>query len=283
VPQRSDQQDANGLTVPWIVLSVALGTVSLAALGTLAVVTSVKKVDVLSTVALALAILSFTAQLIVTLAQGSQAASVNAETKTALADMRATTDSLLANQKEQFNTVLGAALRQAVPAAVQDVATQEEPGAGLDENKTSDLVGALLYRVDEALARREPAQQFHRSTSAGTRDLTRRNQDLSTFPTKEEGERLVPLLTSLSPRKLAWLSRIATDSMRSPRSDAAVQYRYTDGKIGPDSQRLIEVGLIESVESRGDTWFVRLTADGWTAARLLRGAGDIPDWAQSLS
>jgi len=76
-------------------LTVILGVISLASLGTLAVITSVKNVDELSTVALALAVVSFAAQLIVTLAQGQTSAQVNRETMAALTEMRATTNSLL--------------------------------------------------------------------------------------------------------------------------------------------------------------------------------------------
>lgn len=161
-PREEDQADkprrgsGEGLNVPWSGLSIALAIVALASLGTLAVTTSVKNVDTLSTVALALAVLAFAAQLIVTMAQGHQSAQVNADTEAALTEMRATTSSLLTNQRDQFNSVLKALLRQAIPAAVQDVAAIEEgseiePGARIKEDaeRAAELESALQKRVLE--------------------------------------------------------------------------------------------------------------------------------------
>jgi hypothetical protein len=154
---RVDRQKP-GLRLPWGIVTTVLAIVALASLGTLAVVAGIKDADALATVALALAVLSFGAQLVVTLVQGQQASQVNSETKAALAEMRATTASLLANQRDQFDKVLRAALRQAIPAAVQEVQGEGtddsgDPASALDVNAlAADLEDRVTARVREALA-----------------------------------------------------------------------------------------------------------------------------------
>ncbi|MEU7570495.1 hypothetical protein [Micromonospora sp. NPDC049240] len=102
---------------------------SAASLGTLAVIVSIKDVDVLSTIALALAVLAFAAQLIVSLAQAqgsaqqlSQTERINSQTQSTLAEVRSTAHALLTNQSDQFNKVLAAALRTVTESAVREVA-----------------------------------------------------------------------------------------------------------------------------------------------------------------
>lgn len=65
---------SQGLKVPWNGLAVALSAVAISCLGALIVVASVKDVDVLSTVALALAVLAFAAQLVISLGQAASGA-----------------------------------------------------------------------------------------------------------------------------------------------------------------------------------------------------------------
>ncbi|WP_146766759.1 hypothetical protein [Micromonospora noduli] len=89
----------------------------------------------LSTIALALAVLAFAAQLIVSLAQAqgsaqqlTQTERVNSETQSALAEVRSTANALLTNQSDQFNKVLSALLRSATEDAVREVAEAASSG-----------------------------------------------------------------------------------------------------------------------------------------------------------
>lgn len=265
---------------------MGMGVIAVSSLGALVVIASIKNVDILSTVALTLALLSFAAQLIVTLAQGSQSATVNADTKSALADMRATTGSLLTNQKDQFNTVLGAALRQAIPAAVEDVASERDQAddtAGETSERASDLLAAVTYRLDEALSASNKTNSKSYSPYADVQLITKRNRHLETYPSQEEGERLVPVILQLKPRALANFGRLVADATKTSRLDGGVPYRERTKAQRSNFEPLVEAGLAEKVidASTGER-AIRLTDDGWIAARLLRAVGESPQWAASL-
>ncbi|MEU4591123.1 hypothetical protein [Micromonospora aurantiaca (nom. illeg.)] len=136
--------------------------IAIGALGTLAVVVGTKDVDTLSTIALALAVLAFAAQLIVSLAQGmagaqqvAQTERINADTQAALAALRATSDALLTTQREHFSKVLSAALKRAVPEAVDEtLAENAEQNATQDANlvgQLEQLQAAIISRVEEQM------------------------------------------------------------------------------------------------------------------------------------
>lgn len=143
-----------GLVVGWAALSLGLAVIATASLGTLITVVSIKDVDVLSTVALALAVVAFAAQLIVSLAQAqtaaqqlAQAERINSQTQTTLVEVRTTSQALLTNQTDQFDKVLGAALRAAIPEAVREVTDQD----GGDTPSSVDLE-ALAERLESRLS-----------------------------------------------------------------------------------------------------------------------------------
>ncbi|MFI6760598.1 hypothetical protein ACIBF5_15830 [Micromonospora sp. NPDC050417] len=163
-PEASSSSDpalAN-LTVHWKWVSLTLAIIALTAIGVLSVIVGTNDVDTLSTIALALAVLAFAAQLIVSLAQGmagaqqlAQAERVNADTQAALAALRATSDAMLATQREHFGQVLQAALNRAVPAAVNDLAANKAGRVGEKATEqTEELQEAILARLDEYFARR---------------------------------------------------------------------------------------------------------------------------------
>ncbi|MGU3651629.1 hypothetical protein [Mycolicibacterium sp. A43C] len=288
---------AAGFTIPWGILAVALAIFGFGSLGALAVVVSVKDVDTLSTVALALAVLSFAAQLIVTMAQGQQSAQVNASTLAALTDMRATTTSLLTNQRDQFNKVLGAALRQAVPAAVEDVSRSETAGFSDEsdtdavERRKSELGEALQARIRESLTSYGP-DQLEAINSATQARLEKRAKSvafrelLSTFPGQDEAQPALEILHRLSPSAIARFGEIASDTTVSTREDHAASYMQlarTPG-VQPVTDLLVSEGLLErfyEAESPGRVLF-KLTPTGMIAARLLRGRGPTPEWASGI-
>jgi hypothetical protein len=142
-----------GLRIPWGVLTVSLAIFAIVSLGTLSVVASVQNADTLSTVALALAVLAFAAQLVVSLAQANSGAQqiaqserINADTQATLAELRATSTSLLSNQKELFGQVLRAAL----PEVARELSTDSES----EGTTTSHLDAAEIEsRLEAAVAK----------------------------------------------------------------------------------------------------------------------------------
>ncbi|MFG1748551.1 hypothetical protein ACGFJ4_30685 [Micromonospora chalcea] len=154
-----EAKTSRGPVVPWSWLTLSLAVALITCLGTLAVVVSVNNVDTLSTIALALAVLAFAAQLVVSLAQAqgsaqqlTQVERTNSETQSALAEVRSTAQALLSNQSEQFNKVLSAALRSATASVVEEVtdAAADSPdsadGASLDPELIAERVEGRLRK-----------------------------------------------------------------------------------------------------------------------------------------
>src|SRR4051794_30757419 len=97
------------MRVSWRAVAIGLLLLVVAVLATLAVVVSIHDVDLLSTVALALAILAFAAQLLVSLLQSNAQAAqlsaterVNNETRALLSEISARSEALLTNQAGMF-------------------------------------------------------------------------------------------------------------------------------------------------------------------------------------
>jgi len=251
----ANAEDAQGLVLPWPALSIALLTLTLGSLGTLAVVVSVKDADILSTVALALAVLAFAAQLIVTLAQGQQASQLNADMKESLSAMRSTTGALLTNQREQFDRVLQAALRQAIPAALEDLGDAsdgDDDEAGQDDTDLmEELEQRISFRLTEALE--ASAATDVKPPSAPTKRERREKDERfaelmrSAPEPSAEREEAASLLDSMSPRQVASWSKVATTLRGQAPPDRTL--RFVQSEKGPSSnfRRFVELGLMEQV------------------------------------
>lgn len=278
---QDNNPDGQGLTLSWGWLSIALGVLASGSLGTLVVVTSIKNLDTLSTVALALAVISFAAQLIVTTVQSYQSSQVNADTKSALADMRATTSSLLTNQRDQFDKVLHAALTTAIPAAVQDVEQNDDSVSddALSADRISELEDRLTVRFNEALGSFKGISSVKAQVPAPSRD-SKFSELLSTYPDQEEGEPVVESLKKMSARALAAMGQVGSILQRSPRADLTLRFRRTPAGLGPGLRELVGAGMLREGEEEGISRAVvlQLTPVGLIALRLLMGAGDKPDW-----
>lgn len=155
---------SDNVVIPWQRVAFAFGLVAVAALATLVVVTAVKQSDLLSTVALALAILAFAAQLAIAIVQ-SQAAveqrgrleQINGDTRALLADIRATTSGVLTTVQTHFETVLRHALGEAIPEAVGE---SVEGGGKLDP---AEFERSVLRKLEEIFEDRTPAATFSMS------------------------------------------------------------------------------------------------------------------------
>jgi hypothetical protein len=292
----SQPKRQNALVLPWGWLSLGLTTVTIAALGTLAVVAKKQGADTLSTIALALAILSFAAQLIVALAQAyngtlqvSQAGQVNADTRSSLAEIRATSQALLSNQREQFSEVLRAALKVAVPAAVQDVETAQAGGGDEGINGESahessqDLEDRLIVRLNEALSQ---AGTPSNTLLAVDRSPTRLYGRITTYPDEDRGRELLAILKALTPQEAAIFGRLATRVMeRAQRGEPARLAVKTSG-LKEAMKKLQERGLIRLRERpiEDDSmrhYWLDLTDLGVGLASLILGRGREPEWLLS--
>jgi hypothetical protein len=281
---------APGLNVPWAVLSMVLAVVALATLGTLAVVVGIKEIDVLSTVALALAILSFASQIIVTLIQSQQVAALNADTKSALAEIKATTSSLLSNQRDQFDVVLKAVLRLAVPAAVQDLrdetaqTDQGEDSTVESSELSQELEERLIARFEEVLRSSTTQPRAGRVLPKVDRGSDDVRQLMRTFPDEAAGRRAREALDGLSPRALSTLDRIGQQLKRTGNKDYIVTYHRKPTGMGMSFKELIEQGIIEEASApalgEAGTARYRLTPPGLLGARVLTGEGETPEWVR---
>lgn len=238
-----------GFTIRWGALTISLLIVTIVSLGTLVTVVSIKDVDALSVVALALAVLAFAAQLIVSLAQASAGAQqiaqterVNADTQSLLSEIRATAESLLTNQKDIFTRVLRAALPEVAREISDETVGSSSTGPGIDPE---ELEARLLRAVDRGL----------QNLSTTTRrpkvdDETLRNGPLGRLykhPTPSDNGRYMDILRTLTPEASVRLGRIARN----------IAARYEDkmpprqilpisrgGTVPPDIRELAEKELI---------------------------------------
>lgn len=274
----------SGLLVGWPTLVIGLTVLTLASLGTLVVIVGIKDVDILSTVALALAVLSFAAQLIVTMAQSQQTSQVKTETLSALAEMRATTESLLSNQRHQFDTVLKAALSQAIPAAVQDLQLGEE---GTDGDSSSDrqqeLVTALQNRIEQSLARPATVDATMFDFRAQPQRRRARYDKLYEWPSREDGLKAQEILRSLEPREIARFGDIVSDWPVSIRGDGGVVRNPRGRSLEQATKALIEAGLLTADHPDGESGrrIYQLTDLGVAVAQLLWARGEPPEWLAS--
>ncbi len=288
----------SGLVLPWGWLTLGLGIVAIASLGTLAVIAKKQGADSLSTIALALAILSFAAQLIVALAQAlagtqqlSQADKVNADTRSSLAEIRATSSALLSNQSGQFSQVLNAALKVAIPAAVEDVTPDS---AGDSDNVEGDrsaeeLERRLFVRLNEQLSKSGSSLPNPAASSSPIESALLNR--LTTYPDEKRGKEAMKALNSLSSRTAAMFGRnadsISDQLRRGQASYLLLAMRDGSNELGGSTKELVNAGLFmaKRTSQRGveSTVFrVSLTDLGIDAAGLILGQGIPPDWLLSM-
>ncbi|MBB5842366.1 hypothetical protein HD599_000689 [Conyzicola lurida] len=268
----------------------------------MAVVATISEVDALSTVALALAILAFAAQIVVSLSQAqgqahqqTEIGRVNAETRGLLAQITAQSDSLLANQREQFTKVLDAALgSDLIRNAVTEVATADGDDAenpmtpGENDSAPSIDVDALSENLQKTLKTAfenvSASRTAQRSAGSPPRipDSDRFSDLLDSVKSlpdaDHDGKRAFEVFKSLSPLELSTLSSRAysdLDKARRGRQPEGVLRNVTN--LTPATQRLVDLGLIEFTERTrpAETWTRRITPLGWKVVRFLLGRGDM--------
>ena len=273
----------SSLRVRWSIVATSSLVLACASLGTLVVVVAIKNVDLLSVVALALAIIAFSAQLIISLIQaqaaGQQLAAaerLNAETSGILKQMSAQYAALLATQSGQFDKVLDAALspgvvREAVQAATADDSDSPFGNASID----ADVL---------ALALREAATRGMSDSTGGANFNPSQAfvDEMRSWPSEDEAREAILVVKALTALEAGLLMRRALTSFFRARDGLAPDVLSRPGGLGPVNQRLVDKGL---VEYGGEPFRRRLTPLGRLAARILNVGGNPnpPDWVKSLS
>jgi hypothetical protein len=269
------------LTIDWRTLAIGLAILSVGSLTTLVVIVSVQDVDVLSAIALALAVIAFAAQIIVSLGQSfatnkqlATSEAVNSETRSLLGRITIQSDSLLSNQTQQFDRVLNAALgNDAVREAVAAVTGGDDDGdisSGLD---TEALTQALRIGAERnlgvPLASDLPHQDFV--------------NEMSGFPTQAEAQEAIAVFKTLTTMEAVLLVRRAAKDIQ--RAEFGFEPKgYSASGHGKATDGLIAKGLVvyrAEADARGAIRdYRRLTPLGRTLARLLNvgEASDRPDW-----
>ncbi|HVF06107.1 MAG TPA: hypothetical protein VNA20_14795 [Frankiaceae bacterium] len=240
---------------------------------TLIVVVSVKDIDTLATVALALALISFTAQLLVFVVQTRSAneqelrsQNLYAELLGLLAQIRERTEgtqtTITAMNSQLLEHVLGKARSETEAAGVQP--DQPDYSRRVAENAVR-----LWPRVTTATNELELPFPPHTPQSDDLAVAT----ELSTFPSDtDEVDSALKTLEQLSSTDLRSLARLAKDEVSSRRPGAT----YAPGLLTVYSKDLETRGLIKRspYASADEVWI--LTPAGRQLARLLAAEGDPP-------
>lgn len=280
------------MKISWRTVAVVAAIIMTGLLIALIVVATDLGVDALATTALALAVIAFSAQLIVYVAQVSDSAEtrrqslqVNAATQASLARIGSTvaaSDQLLRDQHSQVLGPIIDVFRQAALASK----------AGESRLDFADAVDLLESRAtaqgavgDLAGHEYDPAEYYGSHT---------RVSELERWPTEsemEEARKAHLLLRDLDPISVAQVIRFAEDEKFSESLDVDPGLIYTDPTHSPFTEALLNAGLVEKTgdfpRRSNDTdlpsEYVVLTALGKMAARLLFPQGPAPRRIRELA
>lgn len=254
-----------------IVASASL-LVTVASLTALVIVVAIRGADLLSVVALALAIIAFSAQLIIYIVQASESA---ASSRRAL-ELHTQISALLSELRERTGRTqhsvdtINARLLEAVIGKTEIAAGSESPRLLAEQiaetyteaSRTTPSIpdaGPLDHLFPPALPR-EQAEELHAY--------------LSLWPGEEETPRIVERLGRLRPSDLMHFARFSRDAWSSTKPGAP----WAPG-LSVLSEALLREGLIEKVP--GWTLYT-LTREGRDLARAFTATGNTPEWAQQL-
>ena len=282
--------------IPWSGLSLGLGVVSVTSLGTLAVVATVNEVDGLSTIALALAVLAFAAQLVMSLAQGqatarqsSDTARVNSETRGLLAEITTSSQALLSNQREQYGRLLDAVLSpNTINQVVREAASET---AGDDDSAVSEEpkidVEALAAKIENEFRNRI----FTTSAGGVSKSRPKRKEfqsfvdEMESFPPEAEGLVAIGQLESLpNYARLVLIQRVVQDLSRAHQGVEPRGWMRDSRELSFSSKLLVEREMLEYVDGyRGDlkVKYRYVTPAGRLVGRLVTAVGDPPEWLRS--
>lgn len=197
----------HNLQIKWRTVAVSSLIVVGALAVLLAVVASIRDVDVLSTIALGLAVIAFVVQIVVYIAQADsasrqqiQAAEINSRTIAALSTIEEKAEGTRSTVDRLHDRLLEAALRKAVPEAV---ATEATPGSEEFNETVSRMVRDIITSADSANV---PIQQQTPQERVSTEDPT-----MLVLPNDEQLTAAVTAMKGLTGSQLSSLRRLARD------------------------------------------------------------------------
>jgi hypothetical protein len=292
----------SGPVLSWRWLSIALATMTLSLIATLAVVAWKQNADALSTTALVLAVLSFVAQIVLSFAQAYsenrqivEIDKVNSDTRATLAAIAATSSALLSNQRGQFSEVLQAALTVVSRQASRNIMEDGSSDGGADLLAMPGSVeSGPIFGSNSSLksdrGKEVPVTQGTGNKSETVRPDKRMNADalyfrLAQYPSQARGEEILPILNGLTSKNAIVFSRVATLlSERARRGDGPRLSIAIQGRQNTSLSELQATGLITVIKIADDvangarTFWVELTDVGIDVARLFLGQGSVPTW-----
>jgi hypothetical protein len=296
----STEASATSFAVPWRRTALAAVTVATAALAALAIVATVENRDVLSTVALSLAILAFLIQIIVFIAQTwttsqqmLQAQVLNAQSGSLLTEIRTHTQGTQAMLADQMKTVLDHAFQQAktVDAKSEDALTLRGVERSVRRAVDEVIRGQIPATFGSSPALSPPSfvspstvgeftQPSSPAATAPDAEDQRILARLKTYPAREDAEPLLEILERLSPLAMAQFRRYAQDEVDSRSIGMLPGLALRHGRA-PFSEELMDAGLIQPTDapigSDSREWR-ELSEIGREAARLIFGEGDPPEY-----
>lgn len=264
-PSEASRQETN-LIVSYRATTVASVAANLAVLATLVVVVSIKDIDALSTVALALAVIAFVAQLIVFVVQTSAANAQMLQTQELYGSMQGVLAEL--SEKAAGTQSVVSTMNERVIEALMGKRIAERGGS---DRPDADNVTALAQDVSSALASSAP-QYLRRHVKPGDAETEAR---LRTFPSEAEAVASMDKLSQLDPLDAARLQNFANDMASNLRDDSF----YDPGLIVSAPDSLLADGLVSEIPGSEQTVghaLGTLTPHGVELARLLLAQGDPP-------
>lgn len=245
--------DPSNFVIPARVVATVSLLVSLGSVATLVVVSSVKNVDILSTVALALAILAFVVQLIVYVVQSASASQQLSDARALHGEMMAVLAALqeraAGTQKsiDQIHSQMIDELRMkaANPQAV--AGTTQQAAVEIADDSTAHTPQTGVPSPDHAWTSDESGREAVEDDYPGPlaeSEAAAIRRELESWPTTEEIEEIQSELEQLSKYELFSLASLARDA-----------HYFSEGSrfygpgmaIRPLTRALIERGLAEKI------------------------------------
>jgi hypothetical protein len=277
---------SGSLTVPLKAVAIATSVFGVACLVVLVIATAIDKANALATVALALAILAFTMQLIVFIAQDAGAREQgrrNEELHGLMRELLAEIKEKTAGTQADVRTINDKLLESLLAKSVTDA--QGTPG-GIDYRRLAAEVSSLLGERSPTPSPQAPAGRQTQNAPWPPRRPTPQDEqirnELKAFPLPEEVGDSLEVLRSLPETAQSKLRLFGLDEIRNRDPDAvfdpALSDVYTD--------ELAEHGLVAPIpgyfHSVDGSPLFHLTDRGRQVARLLTASGEIPDYLEGL-
>jgi hypothetical protein len=242
------------------------------------VVGAVKDAEILSTVALALAVLSFSSQLVIFIIQAStstqqlrQSEELNLQTTALISQIRADIAGTKSALTDHFRELLRAVISRSLTEAEKAAVAGNEPLA-------SQQLAELLSNLEKSVSRLTTSEDSATPTPPApvlSEEDRRIVALMSKWPTEEESRRLLPIYEKLDQDAKGILAIAASDELRSRR-------KGRPGGVSPSTldKPLVEAGLEELASTDGGD-VVRLTELGRQLGRFAVAKGPRPQYLQS--